>query len=59
MYHGAIKGLWIMGQNPAVSGPNSRLERKALENLDWMVIQEIVSTETTDFGARPGWTPAP
>lgn len=54
MYQGALKGLWLMGQNPAVSGPNSRLERKALENLDWMVIHEIVPTETTDFWRAPG-----
>ncbi len=58
MHQGAIKGLWIMGQNPAVSGPNARFERKALENLDWMVIQEIVSTETTDFWRAPGVDPA-
>ena len=54
MLQGEVKGLWIMGQNPAVSGPNARLERKALENLDWMVIQEIIDTETVSFWKAPG-----
>ncbi len=57
MYKGEIKGLWIMGQNPAVSGPNGRLERKALENLEWMVIQEIIDTETVSFWKAPGVDP--
>jgi formate dehydrogenase major subunit len=58
MYKGTIKGLWIMGQNPAVAGPNSRFERKALEKLDWLVAQELVNTETTDFWRAPGVNPA-
>jgi formate dehydrogenase major subunit len=58
MYKGTIKGLWIMGQNPAVSGPNSRFERKALEKLDWLVAQELVNTETTDFWRAPDVNPA-
>jgi len=53
MLAGAIKGLWIMGENPAVSGPNARLERKAMANLDWMVIQEIFDTETCSFWRGP------
>jgi formate dehydrogenase major subunit len=54
---GTIKGLWIMGQNPAVSGPNARFERKAMEKLEWMVVQEVVPTETTDFWRAPGVDP--
>jgi formate dehydrogenase major subunit len=55
---GTIKGMWIMGQNPAVSGPNSRFERKALEKLEWMVVQEIAPTATTDFWRAPDVDPA-
>ena len=47
-----------MGQNPAVSGPNSRLEREALKKLKWMVCQEIVDTETCSFWRAPGVKPA-
>jgi formate dehydrogenase major subunit len=58
MYAGKIKGCWIMGQNPAVGGPNARFEREALEKLDWMVVQEIFQTETVAFWQAPGKNPA-
>ncbi|OGO05906.1 MAG: formate dehydrogenase-N subunit alpha [Chloroflexi bacterium RBG_13_56_8] len=58
MYAGTIKGCWIMGQNPALSGPNVRFEREALKKLDWMVVQEIVETETVGFWKAPGENPA-
>lgn len=57
MYAGGIKGLLIMGQNPAVSGPNARLERRALAKLDWLVALEIFDTETTSFWKAPGVDP--
>jgi len=49
MYAGKIKGLFCMGQNPAVGGPNARFERKALENLDWLVAVDLFETETASF----------
>ncbi len=55
---GTIKGLWLMGQNPAVSGPNARLERQALGKLQWMVMQELFDTETSSFWRAPGVDPA-
>ena len=55
---GTIKGLWLMGQNPAVSGPNARFERQALAGLDWMVVQELFDTETASFWRAPGVDPA-
>jgi formate dehydrogenase-N alpha subunit len=62
MFHaindGTIKGLWILGQNPAVGGPNARFERKALEKLEWMVVQEVVPTATTDFWRAPDVDPS-
>jgi len=58
IYDGTVKGLWVMGQNPAVGGPNARFERKALEKLEWMVIQEIAPTATTDFWRAPDVDPA-
>lgn len=54
MYAGKIKGLISMGQNPAVSGPNARFERKALEKLEWLVVMEIFETETASFWKAPG-----
>jgi formate dehydrogenase major subunit len=58
MYAGKIQGLWLLGQNPAVSGPNSRLEREALKKLKWMVVQELFDTETCSFWRAPDVKPA-
>lgn len=57
MYAGTIKGLICMGQNPAVCGPNARLERKALANLDWLVVMDLFETETATFWRAPGVDP--
>ena len=38
-----------MGQNPAVGAPNARLERRALANLQWLVVRDMVETETATF----------
>ncbi len=53
MYDGDIKGMFCMGQNPAVGGPNCGKERKALERLDWLVCVDIWNTETANFWRRP------
>jgi len=58
MHAGNIKGAWLLGQNPAVGGPNARFEREALAQLDWMVIQEIFQTETVGFWKHPDLNPA-
>lgn len=57
MYKGTIKGLFVMGQNPFISGPNARFERKAFSNLDWMVVLELFDTETSSFWRAPGVDP--
>ena len=46
---GTIEGLFVMGQNPAVGAPNARLERRALANLKWLVVRDMVETETATF----------
>jgi formate dehydrogenase major subunit len=46
---GRIEGLFVMGQNPAVGAPNARLERRALANLKWLVVRDMVETETATF----------
>jgi formate dehydrogenase major subunit len=46
---GVIRGLLLMGQNPVVGGHNSRLVRKALPNLEWMVVREIFENETASY----------
>ncbi len=49
MADGKMEGLFIMGQNPAVGAPNSRLERKALAKLKWLVVRDLVETEPASF----------
>ncbi len=50
---GAIKGLWVMGTNPAVSLPRARAMRKALEKLELFVVSENVrSNDTVNSGAH-------
>ena len=58
MYRGDIKGFIVLGQNPAVGGPNSNMERKAMENLDWLVVIDLWETETAAFWKRPDVDPA-
>ena len=57
MYAGEIKGLFCWGQNPVGSGPNSNLEARALEKLEWMVVSDLFETETATFWKRPGADP--
>jgi formate dehydrogenase major subunit len=46
---GRLEGLFVMGQNPAVGAPNARLERRALANLKWLVVRDMVESETATF----------
>jgi formate dehydrogenase major subunit len=58
MAEGIIKGLFCWGQNPAVGGPNAFAERKALQNLEWMVAVDLWETETCAFWQEPGLNPS-
>jgi len=44
---GEVKGMFIMGENPAITDPDLNHTRKALENLDFLVVQDIFPTDTT------------
>ena len=41
-----IKGMYIMGENPAMSDPNTGHARQALAKLEHLVVQDIFLTET-------------
>jgi formate dehydrogenase major subunit len=43
---GEIKGLYFMGENPAMSDPDAGHVREALCRLDHLVVQDIFLTET-------------
>ncbi|KJS34879.1 MAG: formate dehydrogenase [Rhodospirillaceae bacterium BRH_c57] len=46
---GRIKGMLIMGENPAMSDPDLAHARKALATLDHLVVQDLFLTETACF----------
>jgi formate dehydrogenase major subunit len=46
---GNIRGMYIMGENPAMSDPNLNHARAALAALDHLVVQDMFLTETTAF----------
>lgn len=48
-YKGIVKGMIVAGQNPAVGGQNARFHRKALANLDWLVVRDPFLIETATF----------
>jgi formate dehydrogenase major subunit len=43
---GKIRGMYVMGENPAMSDPNAHHAREGLANLDCLVVQDIFLTET-------------
>lgn len=49
IYDDDINGLYIMGENPAMSDPNLNHAREALTRLEHLVIQDIFFTETCSF----------
>ena len=57
MYAGKVKGFFAIGADPAVSSPNSNKVRKAMENLDWLVGENIFNNETYEFWRGPGVDP--
>jgi formate dehydrogenase major subunit len=46
---GTIRGMYMMGENPFLSDPNINKIRKALANLEFLVVQDIFLTETAEF----------
>jgi len=49
MADGNVEGLFAMGDNPAVAGPNAAFERRAMTKLKWLVVRDLVETETAAF----------
>jgi len=46
IHAGSIKGMYIMGENPAMSDPDLNHARQALSELEHLVVQDIFLTET-------------
>ena len=48
IHAGGIRGLYCVGEDPAMSEPNSASVRKALEDIDFLVVQELFMTPTAE-----------
>src|SRR5439155_408484 len=46
VHAGQIKGMYIMGENPAMSDPDVEHARAALATLEHLVVQDLFLTET-------------
>ena len=49
MLLGDVKGFFVVGENPAVGSPNSSLHRRAMANLDWLVVRDFFEIESAAF----------
>ncbi len=49
IHDGELNGLYIMGENPAMSDPNLNHAREALSMLDHLIVQDIFFTETCSY----------
>lgn len=49
MYEKKLKGLFVMGENLGVGGPNAKFEMQAMTNLEWCVVRDIFPVETGEF----------
>ncbi|PKM79495.1 MAG: formate dehydrogenase subunit alpha, partial [Firmicutes bacterium HGW-Firmicutes-13] len=51
MLHDNIKALYIMGENPVVSDPDANHVKQALQDKEFLVVQDIFLTETAQLAA--------
>ncbi|AWK89756.1 formate dehydrogenase subunit alpha [Azospirillum thermophilum] len=49
IHAGRIRGMYIMGENPAMSDPDVEHARDALATLDHLVVQDLFLTETAKY----------
>ena len=49
VYAGRIKGMYIQGENPAMSDPDVEHARDAFAKLELMIVQDIFLTETANY----------
>nr|WP_206214456.1 molybdopterin-dependent oxidoreductase [Adlercreutzia sp. ZJ141] len=58
MSQDVIKGFFCWGMNPCHSAPNASNVRRAMANLDWLVVADLVATESATFWKAPDMNPA-
>ena len=46
---GKVKAMYLIGENPVLSDPNSKHINEALEKMEFLVVQDLFLTETAQF----------
>jgi formate dehydrogenase major subunit len=54
MRDGAVRGFFLLGENPAVGSANAKLHRLAMAELEWLVVRDLQEIESASF-----WYDAP
>ena len=49
VYRGEIRGMYVLGENPAMSDPDLSHAREALAKLEHLVVQDVFLTETAGY----------
>lgn len=50
VHEGGVRALYIMGENPMMSEPNLNLTRRHMEQLEFLVVQDMFINESGAFG---------
>ena len=55
---GGVRGLFVMGENPALTDPNLHHAREALAHLEFLAVQDIFLSETAAMAdvVLPAWS---
>ncbi len=48
-HEGKVKAMYILGENPVLTDPDANHIKKALEHLEFLVVQELFLSETAIF----------
>jgi formate dehydrogenase alpha subunit len=49
IHEGKIRALYVMGENPVISDPDSAHVRSAFAKLDFLAVQDIFPTDTAEY----------
>lgn len=47
--HGRLKAMYVLGEDPVLTDPNANHVKTAMENLQFLVVQDIFMTETAKY----------
>ncbi len=48
-FYGKLRAMYIMGEDPVLTDPDSNHVRMALKNLDFLVVQDLFMTESASY----------